>query len=167
MSRIRPLIVLPVFVFLTMSVQSIIHAQALAPTLYLNEADPIIERVPVVQVKEVDRTFSTEKQQILAYLVEKFGDRADKAIIMIGTCENSTFAPDRVSPLNIQKSGRRSYDVGVMQINVDELNTEEIERLKDWKYNIDRGYQKYKAAGNKFTAWTCATKIGEKNYLGQ
>ena len=84
----------------------------------------------------------TEKQQILAYLVEKFGDRSADAITMIRQCENSSFDPRRVSPLNIQQSGRRSYDVGVMQINADELDTKEIEKLKGWKYNIDRGYKK-------------------------
>jgi len=107
----------------------------------------------------------TEKQKIMSYMIEKFGNDADSAIAMVKICENSTLDPRRVSPLNIQKSGRRSYDVGVMQINVDENNTEEIEKLKDWKYNIDRGYQKYKNRGNKFTDWTCAKVIGQKTYL--
>lgn len=109
----------------------------------------------------------SEHQQILSYIIEKFGDDADEAIAMIRVCENSTFAPDRVSGLNIQKSGRRSYDIGVMQINVDELNTAEIERLKDWKYNIDRGYAKYVSAKKTFKPWSCAPSIGQKNYLGQ
>lgn len=133
-----------------------------APT---HEVEYIEKQVDVVREVEVDRTFTTEKQQILAYLVEKFGNDSDKAIIMIGTCENSTFAADRKSGLNIQQSGRRSYDIGVMQINVDENDLDEQKKLTNWKYNIDRGYAKYKAAGNKFTAWTCATKIGQKNYL--
>ena len=123
--------------------------------------------VEVVKEVEVDRTFTTEKQQILAYMVEKFGDDAEKAITLVYKCENSTFDPKRKSGLNIQQSGRRSYDIGVMQINVDENNLEEQEKLTNWKYNIDRGYSKYKAAGNKFTAWTCAHVVGQKNYLGQ
>lgn len=109
----------------------------------------------------------TEKQKIMAYMIEKFGDDAANAIAMVRICENSTLDPNRVSPLNIQNSGRRSYDVGVMQINVDELDTEEIEKLKDYKYNIDRGYKKYLNRGKKFTDWTCATVIGQKNYLGK
>lgn len=126
-----------------------------------------IKEVEVIKEIEVDRKFTTEQQQVLAYLVEVFKDDADLAIIMIGTCENSTFAPDRKSPLNIQQSGRRSYDIGVMQINVDENDLVEQKKLTNYKYNIDKGYAKYKAAGNKFTAWTCASKIGQKNYLGQ
>jgi hypothetical protein len=104
---------------------------------------------------------------ILDYLVKVFKHDADKAIVMIKTCENGTMDPRRMSPLNIQQSGRRSYDVGVMQINVDETNITEQEKLKGFKYNIDQGFKKYQAAGNRFTAWTCATVIGEKNYLSR
>lgn len=109
----------------------------------------------------------TDREKMLAYVHEKFGERADDAIKMLETCENRGLNPKIVSPLNIQKSGRRSYDVGLFQINVDEHNTAEQEKLKDWKYNTDRAYAKYSAKGNKFTAWTCAPVIGEKNYLGR
>lgn len=132
-----------------------------------NEPKIIERKVEVIKEVEVDRKFKTEKQQILAYMVEKFGDRSDDAITMINKCENRGFSPTRKSGLNIQKSGRRSYDIGVMQINVDESNVAEQERLMNWKYNIDRGYEKYHAAGNKFTAWVCAPEIWEKNYLGK
>lgn len=139
---------------------------ATAPTREVEVVEKVSE-VEIIKEVEVNRVFITEKQKILAYIVEKFGDDAADAITMIRKCENSSFNPQIVSPLNIQKSGRRSYDVGVMQINVDENNTEEIQRLKDWKYNIDRGYQKYVGRGKKFTDWTCAHVIGQKNYLGQ
>lgn len=120
----------------------------------------------VVREVEVpkDYRFTTEKQQIMAYIVEKFGDRADDAITMINSCENNGLQPRRVSKLNIQKSGRRSYDVGVMQINVEESDTAEIERLKDWKYNIDKGYEKYKAKNNTFYLWSCGHIAGDKTY---
>lgn len=109
----------------------------------------------------------TETCQMISYIAEKFEDDADEMIAIIRTCENGLFTSDRVSPLNIQQSGRRSYDVGLAQINVEETNTEEIEKLKDWKYNIDRAYQKYEGRGNKFTDWTCSTVIGQKNYLSK
>jgi hypothetical protein len=125
----------------------------------------VVEVEKIVPVKvEVPIGCKTEKCQILAYLIEKFQDDAANAITMIRKCENSTFDPNRVSGLNIQKSGRRSYDIGVMQINVDELNTSEISKLKDWKYNIDRGYAKYKASGNTFHQWSCAGVIGQKSF---
>lgn len=162
---------LAVLVIIYLAQKIIMNAYVFHPVESLANNDfhvvTVEKQVEVIKEVEVDRQFKTEKQQILAYLVEKFGDKADAAITMIRTCENSTFDPERVSPLNVQKSGRRSYDVGVMQINVDEHNTDELEKLKDWKYNIDRGYAKFKARGDKFTDWTCATVIGEKNYLGK
>lgn len=137
------------------------------PALANNDHSVVVveKKVEVIKEVEVDRTFTSEKQQIYAYLVEKFGDRADDAIVMIRNCENGTFDPRRVSPLNIQKSGRRSYDVGVMQINVDEHNAEELEKLKDYKYNIDQGYKKYKASGNTFYHWTCGNHAGDYTYV--
>lgn len=117
--------------------------------------------VEVVRTPNCD----TEKCKIMSYIIEKFGNDADKAIAMIKTCENGTFDPKRVSPLNIQKNGRRSYDVGIFQMNVDEKNTAEIERMKDWKYNIDQAYKKYAAKNNTFYYWTCGSKVGDRTYL--
>jgi hypothetical protein len=142
--------------------QWIVKAEFASP---VNKDLKVVEIEKQVPVKvEVPIGCKTEKCQILAYLIEKFQDDAANAITMIRKCENSTFDPNRVSGLNIQKSGRRSYDIGVMQINVDELNTKEIERLKDYKYNIDRGYAKYKASGNTFHQWSCAEVIGQKSF---
>lgn len=116
--------------------------------------------VEVVKEIEVDRTFTTEKQQIMAYLIEKFGDRADDAITMINTCENTTFDPARINTGN----NNGTWDVGVMQINVDPKNTTEVEKLKNYKYNIDRGYEKYKAHKNTFYLWSCGDKAGDYTY---
>lgn len=130
---------------------------------------PKIQFVAQVQAEEITPTPApepkTEKEKIKAYLKEKFGDRYEDGLKMLETCENSTLDPRRVSALNIQKSGRRSYDVGVMQINVDENNKAEMERLKDYKYNIDRGYEKFKAKGNTFYAWTCGYVAGDRTYV--
>lgn len=112
----------------------------------------------------------TLEQKILIYLVQVFGDDADKAIVMIKTCENGTFSPTRMSGVNFHKDGRKTIDVGVMQINVDVENTKEIERLKDYKYNIDRGYEKYKMGDgrkhrNSFYLWTCGHVVGDYTYV--
>lgn len=116
------------------------------------------QRVPVIKEVEVDRTFKSEKQQILAYIVEKFGDRAADAITLIHTCENSTFNPRAI---NHNRNG--TVDRGVFQIN----SIHGGEDMFDWKTNVDMAYTIYRSRGNKFTAWTCAHTVGEKNYLGQ
>lgn len=119
----------------------------------------IVEPTPVKPPKGI-------KQEIFEYLVEKFGDHAGDAIAIIRTCENGTFEPSRVSGVN--KNG--TIDVGVMQINVDANNTKEIEKLKDFRYNIDRGYMKWKqgdggAHRNSFYLWTCGKVINQYTYV--
>lgn len=130
---------------------------AIPPTRVL-DVDP-------TPLKATESTKETEYEQMMAYIVKLFKNDADEMITIIRACENGTFDPKRVSGLNIQKSGRRSYDVGLAQINVDELDTKEIEKLKDWKYNLDRAYEKYTGAGKTFRPWTCAHVVGQKNYL--
>lgn len=110
--------------------------------------------------------FKTQKQQILAYIVSKFGDSAADAITIIRKCENSTFDPTRMNKSN--KNG--TWDVGVMQINVDPENAAEVKKLQDYRYNIDRGYQKFlQGDGGKhrktFYLWTCGHEIGQYTYV--
>jgi hypothetical protein len=113
---------------------------------------------------EVPKQNASDYENMMFYLIEKFGEDSDEAISIIRTCENKSFDPSLVSQLNIQKSGRRSYDVGLMQINVNETDLDELERLKDWKYNIDQGFKKYKASGDTFYQWSCAGAIGQKSF---
>ena len=112
----------------------------------------------------------TTKQKILTYIVEKFGDKAPDAISIINLCENGTFDPHRLSGINTHKDGRRTIDVGVFQMNVNVEDTAEIERLKDWKYNIDRAYEKFKMGDGKkykntFYLWTCGHVVGDYTYV--
>lgn len=114
--------------------------------------------VEVVREVEVDRTFTTEKQQILAYIVQRFGDRSADAITLINQCENHAFNPRAI---NYNRNG--TVDRGIFQIN----SIHGGEEMFDWKTNIDTAFKIYTAHGNKFTAWTCAHVVGEKNYLGE
>ena len=106
---------------------------------------------------------TTEKCKILSYLVEKFQGDADKAITMIRTCENSSFNPHAINKANRNKT----WDVGIMMINVDPSNTDEVLKLQDYRYNIDRGYAKYKAHKNTFYLWTCGNRVGDYTYLNK
>ncbi len=167
MKRMRiEITVLTILVISYFAMKIVTNAFIFHPVTALADTDltviTIEKPVQVIKEVEVDRKFTSEKQQIMAYLVEKFGDRAGDAITIINQCENHAFNPNAI---NHNHNG--TVDIGVMQINVDPSNTAEVEKLHDWKYNIDRGYAKYKSAGNKFTAWTCATVIGEKNYLNK
>ena len=118
----------------------------------------------IVETKEVpvDHTFTTEKQKILAYIVEKFGERAPDMISIINLCENHAFKTDAVN-----HNANGSCDVGVTQENTS-CSGPEFEHLKQWKFNIDEAYRKYHAAGDTFRPWTCtASVLHEPNYLGE
>lgn len=107
-------------------------------------------------------TKCNEKCQIVKYITEKFGDRAADAIVIIRTCENSTFDQSRTNHNN-----NGTVDYGVFQVNSIHEKRYGGAFKTDWKANVDVAYEIYKSAGEKFTPWTCAHKIGEKNYLGQ
>ena len=102
---------------------------------------------------------TTEKQQILAYIVEVFGDDAADAIVVIRKCENSSFNPRAT---NQNRNG--SVDRGIFQLNSAYWGGEE---LYDWKKNVDVAYKVFTRAGKKWTPWTCAHVVDQKNYLNQ
>ncbi len=115
--------------------------------------------VEIVREVEVDRTFTTEKQQIMAYIVEVFGDDAADAITVINKCENHAFNPKAT---NHNRNG--SVDRGIFQLNSQYWGGEE---LYDWKTNVDVAYKVFTRAGKKWTPWTCSHTVNQKNYLGQ
>jgi len=127
-----------------------------------NNAIQVVEiekRIEVIKEVEVDRKFTTEKQQIMAYIVEVFGDDAANAITVINKCENHAFNPKAT---NHNRNG--SIDRGIFQLNSAYWGGEE---LFDWKTNVDVAYKVFTRAGKKWTPWTCAHTVGQANYLGQ
>lgn len=101
----------------------------------------------------------TQKQEILNYIVEVFGDDAADAIVVIRKCENSSFNPRAT---NQNRNG--SVDRGIFQLNSAYWGGEE---LYDWKKNVDVAYKVFTRAGKKWTPWTCAHVVDQKNYLNQ
>lgn len=101
------------------------------------------------------------EEQIEARIHEVFGDRGNDAIKMLKTCENKSFDPKEVSPLN----SNGTVDVGIFQVNADPKNTEEVEKLKDWEYNIQRAYKKFEAKKRTFYYWTCGHVVGDYTYV--
>jgi|WetSurMetagenome_2_1015567.scaffolds.fasta_scaffold111706_5 hypothetical protein len=89
----------------------------------------------------------TEKAQIMAYIIERFGDQAENAFKVL-SCENHALNPKArgISP-------NHTVDVGIFQVNSVHGIPESY--LKDWHTNIDVAYQIYKASG--WNAWACVT----------
>ncbi len=119
-----------------------------------------LELMPSKAIRTKNGILLTQKQKILHYLVEKFGDRSADAITMINTCENHALNPHAINKGN----NNGTWDVGVMQINVDPSNTAEVDRLQDYAYNIDQGYKKYHAHGDTFYLWSCGDRAGDYTY---
>jgi len=100
----------------------------------------------------------SEKEQIIAYIVEVFGEDAPDAFSVLH-CENRGLNPQAV---NHNRNGTK--DLGIFQLNTAYWGGEEN---FDWKTNIDKAYMIFERAGKKFTPWTCSHRIGQKNYLGK
>lgn len=99
--------------------------------------------------------------RVIDAIYENFGDRAEDAIRMLKECENKEFSTNVVSG----KNGNGTVDVGLFQINIDPKNVEEVEKLKDYKYNIERALKKFKAKNNTFYYWTCGYVVGDYTYV--
>lgn len=99
----------------------------------------------------------TEKEQIIAYIYEVFGEHAEDAIKVVGECENKSWNPKAV---NHNRNG--TVDRGIFQLNSAYWGGEEN---FDWKTNVDKAYIVFERAGKKWTPWTCSHVVGQKNYL--
>lgn len=100
----------------------------------------------------------SEKEQILSYIVEKFGDDADKMITIIGTCENGTWDQSRT---NTNRNGTKDW--GLAQIN--DANSKLCSGLdfrNSWKDNLECAHRVYKSQG--LSAWSCSHKVGIKPF---
>lgn len=143
--------------YIISKIETLNPVRALAPSQF--DVVYVEKQVEVIKEVEVDRTFNSEKQQILAYIVEVFGDDAPDAIVVIRKCENGNFDPKAT---NYNRNG--SVDRGIFQLNSQYWGGEE---LYDWKLNVDKAYEVFNRAGKKWTPWTCAWTVDQKNYLGQ
>ena len=118
------------------------------------EVEAVEYKSPVVLVDERDRDYS-EKQQILDYIVEVFGDDSADAITLINKCENHAFDPKAT---NWNSNG--TWDTGIFQIN--QVNGYSMEEMQDWKLNIDAAKKIFDNRG--WSAWSCAEEVGVKPF---
>lgn len=125
-----------------------------APTFDVREVEVIKEvEVPVV------KTYTTEREEIMAYILEVFGSEAHRAI-WVANCE-SGLRKDAINKAN----NNGTTDYGVFQINSVHIKRYGKDFTTDWQENVRVAKKIYDAQG--FTPWVCAKSIGEKNYLSK
>jgi len=131
--------------------QWIVKAEFVSP---LGDAK-VIQIDHQVEVKvPVPLNCKTEKCQIMAYIVERFGDDAADAITMINKCENHAFNPKATNTAN----SNGTIDRGIFQIN----SIHGGDEMYNWRTNIDAAYKIFKNRG--WGAWSCSYVIGVKSF---
>lgn len=110
-------------------------------------------------IKEPLNTYGAPSH-IVDLIVKYFGDEAQNALKIVGTCENGKWNP---TATNQNRNG--TLDIGIFQHNVKPDNFAEIERLKNPEYNIKLAYKKFHAHNNTFYLWTCGYVVGHYTYL--
>lgn len=98
-------------------------------------------------VKEVIETPKTQKEQIIAYITEVFGEEAPNAFNIL-YCENRGLRPDAI---NHNRNG--SIDEGIFQINSIHGQSD----MLNWKKNIDFAYKLFKRGG--WSQWSCSHRV--------
>ena len=97
----------------------------------------------------------TEKEQILAYIVEVFGEDSADAITIINKCENKAFNPKAT---NWNRNG--TWDTGIFQIN--QIHGYTMEEMQDWKQNIDAAKKIFD--NSTWSAWSCSRVVNIKSF---
>lgn len=134
--------------YIISKIETLNPVRALAPSQF--DVVYVEKQVEVIKEVEVDRTFDSEKQQILGYIVEVFGDDSVDAINVV-YCENRGLRPDAE---NWNSNG--TWDAGIFQVN--QIHGQSMEDMKDWKKNIDFAYKLFKRGG--WSQWSCSHRIG-------
>ena len=131
--------------------------QALEPQFINPHVNTVFtgEGVAATEAGQTTPEPKTEKQQIIDYITEVFGEDAPDAFNIL-YCENRQL-DHRV----VGRNRNGSIDEGVFQINSIHGKT----NMKDWKTNIDYAKTIFDRQG--WRPWTCATRINQSNYLGR
>lgn len=123
--------------------------------LLVNEPE---ELIPSTVGEKSQAPLESEKQQIINYIVEVFGEHAPDAFNVL-YCENRN-----LNPYATNHNSNGTIDRGIFQLNSAYWGGEEN---FDWKTNIDKAYMIFERAGKTWKPWTCSHRIGQKNYLNQ
>lgn len=117
----------------------------------------VVETEPslAVTVEEPKQKYTSEQEEIIAYIKEVFGKDANEAI-QIAKCE-SGLRPNAVNDNTTW--GGRGVDKGLFQINNSWQEIDNDHFLFDYKINTMLAKKIFDGRGN-WSAWTCSRKLG-------
>ncbi len=119
-------------------------------TVIPTEVQP--ERIQVLP-EPVEAPELSQKEQIIAYIVEVFGEDAPEAFNVL-RCENKNLDPLAVNTFN----SNGSIDEGIFQIN----SIHGQKNMLDWRANIDYAYKIFSRQG--WTPWSCSHRVDVKPF---
>lgn len=99
----------------------------------------------------------SDKEEVMAYILEVFKDDAADAITMLRKCENSEF-----SKTHVNQNANGSKDYSPMQINDIHVKRFGDGFTKDWKENVRVAKQIFDEQG--WSPWSCSRVIGVQSY---
>lgn len=114
----------------------------------------VIAPTPIIPTATPTPTKKSEKEEIIAYIVEVFGEHAPDAFNVL-FCENRSLRADAE---NWNSNG--TWDAGIFQVN--QVHGYTIEQMKDYKQNINAAKKIFDNRG--WTAWSCSHRVGVKSF---
>lgn len=118
----------------------------------------VVETKPslAVTVEEPKQKYTSEQEEIIAFIKQTFGKDSDNAI-KIAKCE-SGLRPNAVNDNTTW--GGRGIDKGLFQINTSWQGVTNDNFLYDYKINTLMAKTIFDSWGHNFQAWTCGKKLG-------
>ena len=99
----------------------------------------------------------TEKEEVIEYIVEVFGEDSADAITMLRRCENPNFSKTATN-----KNNNGSVDYSPMQINDIHVKRFGTGFMTDWKENVRVARKLQQEQG--WRIWSCSKHIGVGSY---
>ena len=119
------------------------------------ESGCVLPTVPKVEAAEPVLETYNAPSYIVDLIIKYFGDEAQNALKIVGTCENGKWNPTAV---NHNRNG--SWDAGIFQINSVHGYTQEY--LFNPENNIKAAKKIFNGRG--WTSWACSEVLGIKPF---
>lgn len=157
--QFKPLLYLGVSFLICLSLRSCDKPEGDLINPYVGEIKAYSETVETAEKgflvdKPIQPQPKTEKDHIIDYIHEVFGEDGHKMVQIIDKCENKSWNTQAV---NWNRNG--TWDTGIAMIN--QVHGRSMDDMKDYKKNIDQAYKVYEDADSSFSPWSCAWVINE------